>query len=166
MDKESFAEYWNEAVLALIYDVHQMKPPLRMAQINRCWRRELLDCRFFSTGIRHGAAAWLSSLQQAAPHKAAAVRKALHSATFHVGANAAHAGLALAGAAVTATGGWMTAHLQDTAAKASGVATGLLGLGMLAKTGVELYALSDPERLCQRLREEADQQLASILAML
>jgi len=166
MDKASFADYWNEAVLALIYDIHQLKKPIRETDINRCWRRELLDCRFFSTGIRHGAAAWLQALDAEEPAKAAALREALSTSTFHIGTNSSQVGLGLAGAAATAAGGWMLSQLHGTAAKAGGVATGLLGIGMMAKSGADLCAMSDTEHLCCLLRKEADRQREMLMALL
>jgi len=166
MDQASFVDYWNEAVLALVYDVHQMKAPIRNAEINRCWQKELLDCRFFSTGIRHGAAAWFSELETEAPDKATALREALNASVFHNGTNASQVILGVAGVAATAAGGWMASQLQGTSAKVGGIATGLLGLGMIAKSGADLHAVSDADRLCRSLREEADRQLESMLALL
>lgn len=165
MDQTSFIDYWNEAVLALIYDIHQMKLPIRHADINRCWKKELLDCRFFSTGIRHGAAVLLSALDKESPDQAAKLREALAASFFHVGSNASQAGLGIAGFAAAVAGGWIASQTQGTAAKIGGVTAGLIGLGMMTKSGAALYAVSDADRVCRAIRKEADLQLKHLLTL-
>lgn len=166
MDKAAFVEYWNESVQALIYNIHQMKAPITAEAVNKLWRKELLDNRFFSTGIRHGAAAWLESVEKEDAQKCLALRSALNDSALDVGLSAAEAGLGVAGAAVTAGGGWALSHLNGTAAKIGGLVAGAVGLGMMAKSGMDVYTSVNVEKLCEQIGKAAEKQLEKIKEML
>lgn len=166
MDKTAFVEYWTESVQALIYDVHQMKAPITAAAVNKLWRKELLDNRFFSTGIRHGAAAWLENVEKEDAQKGLALRNALNDSALDVGLSVSQAGLGVAGAAVTAGGGWALSHLNGTAAKIGSLVAGAVGLGMMAKSGNDVYTSANVEKICEQIGKAAEKQLAKISALL
>lgn len=165
MDQSAFVDYWNEAVQALIYDVHQIKGPITVAAVNGLWRKELLDNRFFSTGLRHGAAAWLENAEKEDAQKGLALRNALHDTALNVGLSIPQAGMGVAGAAVTAGGGWIASHFQGTAAKIGGMIAGAVGLGMVAKTGSDVYTSISVEKICNQITQAAERQLEEITAL-
>lgn len=165
MDKTAFVEYWTESVQALIYDVHQMKAPITAAAVNKLWRKELLDNRFFSTGIRHGAAAWLENVEKEDAQKGLALRNALNDSALDVGLSVSQAGLGVAGAAVTAGGGWALSHLNG-AAKIGSLVAGAVGLGMMAKSGNDVYTSANVEKICEQIGKATEKQLAKISALL
>ena len=166
MDKDVFIEYWNEAVRALIYDIHQLKTPITAANVNKLWQRELLDNRFFSTGIRHGAAAWLERAEKEDAQKGIALRNALNNSTLDVGVSISQAGLGVVGAAVTAGGGWTLSHLNGAAGKIGSLVAGAVGLGMMAKSGNTVYTSANVEKICEQIGEAAQKQLTEIAMML
>jgi len=164
--KDAFTEYWNEAVTALIYEIHQMKGPVSEADIHKIWQRELLEHRFFSKGIRHGAAAWLESLEKADAEKAYALRIALSESKLTVGLNASQAGVGIAGAAATAGGSWLMSHSDSAIAKVGGIIASALGIGLMAKSGKDIYTASNAETLAGKIRKAADEQLSKITVLL
>lgn len=166
MDKEGFKAYWNEAVSALINEVYQMRGPITTASVNRCWRRELLDYRFFSTGIRHGAAAWLERLEKEEPQAARSIRKALNESRLNVGVNAANVGGSLAGAAAAAGSGVLLAQQHRVPTKAGAAVVAALGLALAVKEGKELCTSASKASLCNQLKKEAEMQLETILAQM
>lgn len=167
MDSEKFSSYWNEAVTAVVYKVYHMKKPITTAAINQCWREELLEHRFFSTGIRHGAAVWLSELEAAEPQVADRLRKALDESGFqNAGLGSDDVGPAAIGAAATAAGSiWMKAASKPSLFSKIGSALALVtGIGLLGKGAADVISGStNPEKVCSALRKEAEQQLAAIL---
>ena len=164
MDKNAFKEYWQEAVSALINEVYRMRGPITTASVNRCWRRELLDYRFFSTGIRHGAAAWLERLEKEEPQTARAISKALNESRLNVGVNATNVSGSLAGAAATAGSGVLLAQQHHASTKAGAAVVAALGVALMVKEGKELCTSTGKKSLCNQLRKEADKQLEKILA--
>lgn len=165
MDKSAFVEYWNEAVMALIYNVHQLKGPVTAAEVDRLWKRELLERRFFSRGIRHGAAAWLDGLEEHDPAKAQKLRSALNSCSLHVGLGAMQAGAGAMGAAAAA-GGSLLLSRGNVGGKIGGVVAGMIGLGLLAKAGKDVCDAVNGDKLTEQIRKAAAIQLEEICGLL
>lgn len=164
MDKAAFVEYWNESVHALIYDVHQMRAPITAAAVNKLWRKELLDNRFFSTGIRHGAAAWLENAEKEDAQKGLALRSALNRSALDVGLIASKAGLGVGGAAAVAGGGWALSRLNGSG-RLGGLIASAAGLGLMAKFGRDMYAASNADKICEEIEKAAKKKLAEITAL-
>lgn len=167
MDTERFVQYYNEAVTAVVYAVHEMGKPVLCSRVNACWREELLDRRFYSSGIRHGAAVWLEQLEKEDPRRAKRLCEAMEKTAFSVGVGPVQAGLGAAGAAA-AIGGAVLGAMNKTAkaAKLGGAAAGLLGLGLLGKGAMDTAKASDADGISRQLREQAQEQLAELLSML
>ncbi|MBP3427527.1 MAG: hypothetical protein J6M47_04630 [Clostridia bacterium] len=167
MDTERFAEYYNEAVTAVVFAVHRMNKPILCGKINACWREELLDNRFCSVGIRHGAAVWLEQLEAEDPQRARRLIQAMEQTSLRVGVGPVQAGVGAAGAAAV-IGGALLGAMDKTAkaARFGRAAAGVLGLGLLGKSGVDAAQASDPERVSALVREQAQAQLEELLAIL
>jgi len=102
-DYERFAVYWEQAVNGLSYRLSKESfPLLTQAQIQAIWKDELLTKRFFSAGIKHGAAVFLDELAEVRPEVAEAVIQHLNKSEMPLGLDrntVANAGLAIAGLA-------------------------------------------------------------------
>ncbi len=151
--------------MALIYEVDKLKGPATAAEIDKLWKRELLDRRFFSQGIRHGAAAWLDELEQTDAAKAKTLRSALYNCSLHVGLSTAQAGTGAVGAAAAAGGSWLLSR-GKVADKIGGVVAGMIGLGLLAKAGKDVCDAVDSDKLSGQIQKAAQIQLEEISALL
>lgn len=102
-DYERFAEYWEQAVNGLSYRLgKESSPLLTQAQVQTIWKDELLTKRFFSAGVKHGAAVFLDELKEARPEVAELVIQRLNKSEMPLGLDRntlANAGLAAAGLA-------------------------------------------------------------------
>jgi len=85
-DYEKFAQYWEQAVNGLAYRIGDAAAPmLSQPAIQTMWKEELLDKRFCSTGVKHGARIFLDELERTRPEAAQMVLQKLQTSVMPLG---------------------------------------------------------------------------------
>lgn len=108
-DFEKFSQYWNEAVNGLVYGIHSAPAgPLTKEQVQQIWTEELLNKRFFSQGVLHGARTFLDELEGRSPETAEKVRQQLLQSTMPFGLDGSGIALTAGGAGASALAGLKT----------------------------------------------------------
>lgn len=160
-DFEKFAEYWEQAVNGLIYQVKSYSGPLiTKAQVQTFWEEELLTKRFFSQGLKHSAHAFLDDLAERDPRAAAAVTQALKSSVMHVGAKTG----SIAGDACVTAVSAAVANAAKTPAyvKNMAVAVGVIFAAKAARDTMQ----GGKGTLTAQIEKEASNQLQAYRALL
>lgn len=108
-DFEKFSQYWNEAVNGLVYGIRSAPAgPLTKDQVQELWTEELLNKRFFSQGVLHGARTFLDELESREPETAEKVRQQLRQSTMPFGLDGGEIALTAGGAGASALAGMKT----------------------------------------------------------
>ncbi len=160
-DYEKFAQYWEQAVNGLAYRIGQEKAPmLSRSAIQAMWKEELLDKRFCSTGVKHGARIFLDELERTRPQTAQKVLQKLQTSVMPLGMR----GTELLGQACVAGVGLVTACSDKIhqVVRLSSLAVGTLFTWKTAKDVVR--GARTP--LLEALEREAAAQLLEYKALL
>ena len=105
-DFEKFSQYWNEAVNGVVYGIRSAPTgPLTKDQVQQIWTEELLNKRFFSQGVLHGARTFLDELESREPETAEMVRQQLRQSTMPFGLDGGEIALTAGGAGASALAG-------------------------------------------------------------
>lgn len=108
-DFQKFSQYWNEAVNGLVYGIRSAPAgPLTKEQVQKIWTEELLQKRFFSQGVLHGARTFLDEIELREPETAEKVREQLQGSVMPFGLDGGKIALSAGGASASALAGLKT----------------------------------------------------------
>ncbi len=160
-DFERFSQYWNEAVNGLVYGIRSAPAALLTKEkVQELWRTELLEKRFMSTGVLHGARLFLDELAVNEPEKAAKLSRMLAD-------SAMPCGLDKGGLVLSATGAGATA-LASAAVRNKAVKTSLMVLSAMLAAGAAAKGVNDGGKasLTEAVEAEAAKQLLEYRSLL
>lgn len=159
-DYEKFAQYWEQAVNGLAYRIGQKKiPTLPRSVVQAMWREELLDKRFCSAGVKHGARVFLDELEQTRPETARRVRQQLQASVMPLGIQ----GTELLGKACVA-GASLAAACSEKAHRVVRLSAGVVGTLFTAKTAQDVWK-GVKTQLLEALERESAIQLQEYKAL-
>ena len=153
-DFEKFAQYWNEAVNGLVYGIRSAPAgPLTKEQVQKIWTEELLNKRFLSQGVLHGARIFLDEIEVREPNTAEKIREQLQKSVMPFGLDG--------GGIVVTAGGAGASALMGLKAKNGPLKALLLALsaGLTASAVVKGVNQGGKTGLIRSIEREAARQL-------